>query len=171
MRHRDFIIWVFSSRQQHNRQRQRNHSDKRKDGHAPAEQQQQASSVRSAEQRSRSLYRTGHGDVPAVRWQRANSVRNAELKNRKKTDGDVPAAVLIRVSSVRSAEQRNRQVFLCIAATNVAGSRKIRHIRQNSVRSAGICLMRTTAYSRRQLHRQTPGFGRNVPCLVRRENL
>ena len=135
------------SRQQHNRQLKRNHPDKRTDGDVLAEQQQQESSVRSAELRSRSLYRLGHGDVPVVRWQRASSARNAEPRNRRKTDGHVPAEALIKANSVRSAGQRNLQVFRCTGVINAAGNRKIRRIRRNSVRNAEIRLMMAILHS------------------------
>ena len=44
-------------------------------------------------------------------------------------------------NSVRSVARRSRQEHRYIVVTNVAGSRRIRRIRQNSVRSAATRLM------------------------------
>ena len=79
------------------------------------------------------------GHAVVVMSQQASSVRNVVRRDRRSRQAGFAAVVhSIKASSVLNAVQRSRQKNHCTAVINVAGSRKIRNIRRNSVRNAVI---------------------------------
>ena len=82
------------------------------------------------------------GPVPAVLSTPASSVLSAVHQSRHLLlAGPAPVVLSIPADSVPNAVPKNPPEHLFISATNVAGSRRIHTIHQNSVRNVAILLM------------------------------